>query len=95
MTCTGTFRVYFNRHQAAPLVWCVALESGDKGTQPAWEIAVRSVSIHASTTTIYSPSKSPDDETRAASAYMLATGTLSVTDTGHAVIAPTKQGEKP
>jgi len=42
MTHTGLFRIYFNRHQAAPLVWCVAAmvcEDTDRELYTAWLVA--------------------------------------------------------
>lgn len=66
----GTFRVYFNRHQAAPLVWCIASEH--------LELAVASVAIDAPVTTVYRPKATPDDEDGLPSAWLEVTGVLTV-----------------
>ncbi|HZJ68273.1 MAG TPA: hypothetical protein VFD36_32450 [Kofleriaceae bacterium] len=68
-TFTGTFRVYFNRHQAAPLVWCVATDD--------FELAVSAVDITAPVRTVYAAGKAtPDHEDGKPSAWLEVTGTL-------------------
>lgn len=67
----GRFRVYFNRHQAAPLVWCVSL--GD-----VLELAVACVEITAPVRTVYGPKATPDDEDGKPSAWLEVDGTLTV-----------------
>lgn len=76
----GAFRVYFNRHGAAPLVWCVAPESG------AWELAVRSCTITVPLVTVYRPKSTPDDEDGRPSAWIAATGALWLDENGRALI---------
>lgn len=71
MTATGTFRVYFNRHSAAPLVWCVATDE--------WEMAVRAVFVRGLVvTSVYTPKVTDDDEDGKPSAYFVVRGTLRV-----------------
>lgn len=71
MSCKGTFRVHFNRHGAAPLVWSVATDQ--------WELAVASVAIAgAEVRTAYKPKATPDDEDGKASAWLEVTGVLTV-----------------
>lgn len=76
-TATGDWRVYFNRHQAAPLVWCVSAGH--------WEIAVRGVVIRVPCCTGYTP-LGCDNETGKPSAWMSCYGKLSVTQDGFAII---------
>lgn len=68
---SGSFRVYFNGHQAAPPVWCVAL--GD-----TFELAVTAVEITAPVRTVYAPKATPDDEGGRPSAWLEVSGTLTV-----------------
>jgi hypothetical protein len=71
MTCAGTFRVHFNRHGAAPLVWCVATDE--------WELAIASIVITgAEIRTVYKPKATPDDEDGKPSAWLEVTGVLTV-----------------
>lgn len=70
MTYTGRMRVFFNRHGAAPLVWCIATEG--------WELAVSAVAINTATRTVYMPKSVPDDEDGKASAWLETYGTLRV-----------------
>ena len=70
MIATGTFRVYFNRHGAAPLVWCVATDD--------FEIAVPAVFINAPISTVYRPKATPDDEDGKPSAWLEVSGTLTI-----------------
>jgi len=67
---TGTFRVHFNRHGAAPLVWSVATDD--------WELAVSEVEIHGQARTVYRPKATPDDEDGKPSAWIEATGGLAI-----------------
>jgi hypothetical protein len=66
----GTFRVHFNRHTAAPLVWCVATDQ--------WEIAVSSVVIDAEVRSVYRAKSMPDDEDGKPSAWLEVSGVLVV-----------------
>jgi len=70
----GTFRVYFNRHAAAPLVCCIA---GDDG----WELAVAEVIVTSPLHTVYRPKATPDDEDGKPSFWLLTSGTLTVDGT--------------
>jgi hypothetical protein len=73
--CVGTFRVYFNRHGAAPLVWHIAKVVQEEGVEVvAWELAVRTV------TTV------PDDEDGRPSAWFRTEGRLRVDAAGKARI---------
>lgn len=83
LVARGTFRVYFNRHGAAPLVWCVAPVL--LGDHAGWELAVASVSIRTLVGTVHQPKATPDDEDGRPSAWIVATGVLTVRD-GDAVI---------
>jgi hypothetical protein len=66
----GTFRIYFNRHRAAPLVWCIASEH--------IELAVAAVVIDAPITTAYRPKATADDEDGLPSGWLEVTGVLTV-----------------
>lgn len=66
----GTFRIYFNRAGAAPLVWCVATDK--------WELAVAAVSIRTAAGTRYQPKATPDNEDGKPSAWIVATGVLTL-----------------
>lgn len=68
----GTFRVYFNRHQAAPLVWCIATSDMEI------EFAVAAVTIDAPVKTVYRRKETPDDEDGHPSAWLEVTGVLAV-----------------
>lgn len=70
MTYTGRMKVHFNRHGAAPLVWCVAAEG--------WEMAVSHVVVNAPMRTVYEPKETPDDEDGRPSAWLEVCGTLHV-----------------
>lgn len=70
MTFTGPMRVHFNRHGAAPLVWCVATDD--------WELAVASVAIDVPVESVYQPKTTADDEDGKPSAWLAVTGTLVV-----------------
>ncbi len=83
----GTFRVYFNRHQAAPLVWCVTLQGAKPDDLPLLEIAVTEVVIASSThiaRTVYAPKSTPDDEDGKPSAWIQVWGVLRI-DAGSSV----------
>lgn len=81
LALTGRFRLYFNRHGAAPLSWCIAPESG------AWEMAVRSVAITVPAETVYAPKSEPDEEDGRPSAWIAVEGRLEVEAEGRARIA--------
>ncbi len=86
MTETGTWLVYFNRHQAAPLVWCCALAGYTGGPFAVLEIAVADVLINAPCRTVYAPKSTPDDEDGKPSAWIEVDGVLTITG-GVATIA--------
>lgn len=77
---TGRMRLHFNRHGAAPLVWCVATDD--------WEIAVKSIAIEGVTVaSVYRIKDRPDDEDGKPSAWFEVEGTVEV-DGGNATITP-------
>ncbi len=78
----GCYRLYFNRHGAAPLVWCVAPDGG------GWELAVKSVEITAPCATVYTAKPTPDDEDGQPSAWIRVEGVLTVDADGHATVGP-------
>ena len=80
MTCAGVFRVYFNRHGAAGLPWCVAPEDG------SWELAVATVGILVTAIARYQPKSTPDDEDGRPSAWFEVDGRMTVRPGGHAAI---------
>lgn len=85
MTFTGIFRVHFNRHGAAPLVWCVV--PLDAARTPACELAVRSVTFRGvDVRTVYAPKATPDDEDGKPSAWMECAGKVTVFSDGHAEV---------
>lgn len=66
----GLFRIYFNRHGAAPLVWCVATDD--------FELAVSDLEIAAPVRARYVPKQTPDDEDGKPSAWLECSGTLTL-----------------
>lgn len=66
----GTFRLSFNRHGAAPLVWSIATDH--------FELAVASFELDAPTRPVYQPKATPDDEDGKPSAWLEVTGVLTV-----------------
>jgi hypothetical protein len=84
MTFTGPMLVYFNRHGAAPRVWCVSAITG-------WELCVTDVVISGCVvTTVYAPKATPDEDDGIPSAYLSVTGVLTVDSHGRALISPPK-----
>lgn len=77
---TGRWIWYFNRHGAAPLVWCVAPECGE------WEIAVSEVMCRVPVGTAYEPPVGTDLEDKRPSAYAWCEGRLTVSVRGTARI---------
>lgn len=73
-TIIGSWRVYFNQHAAAPLVWCVAPADG------SWEIAVSMVQLDIRAATIHRPG-GPEPR-----AWIAVDGQLTVSITGLASI---------
>jgi hypothetical protein len=81
MTVHGKFRVYFNRHGAEPLMWCISPDDG------LWEIAVRSVQFATATAeTAYRKKDTPDEDDGKPSAWIAVEGQLTVFPFGHATI---------
>lgn len=80
ITATGTWRVYFHRLNPDGLPWCVAPDAG------GWEIAVAVVDIQVPSSAVYRPKTTPDDEDGRPSAWIAATGTLTVSADGRATI---------
>jgi hypothetical protein len=71
MTFTGRMRVHFNRHGAAPLVWCVSTD--------AWELAVSEVRFDdCQIKSVYRPKPTADDDDGKPSAWFEVDGTLRV-----------------
>lgn len=78
---SGQMAIYFNRHGAAPRVWCVAADG--------WELAVVTICMaDVNLLTEYRPKETPDDEDGLPSAYLVVCGDLEVDQHGHAFIAP-------
>lgn len=72
VTYTGLMRIYFNRHQAAPLVWCIMPDSED------WELAVAAVHFEGiSVCSIYTPKETDDAEDGKPSGWFQCYGTLT------------------
>lgn len=74
------FRIYFNRHSAAPLVWCVA--------GPGYELALAELVVRTPVTYRYRPKETPDDEDGKPSAWCEAAGTLVIDSIGRAELVP-------
>jgi hypothetical protein len=77
---TGRFRLYFNRHGAAPLTWCLSPVDG------LWELAVRTVNLNAPSETVYKPKAEADEDDGRPSAWIECEGQLTVFAHGHASI---------
>lgn len=76
---TGTFRIYFNRAQAAPLVWCIALANHLGGDRPElWELAVAEWRSDAPVRSVYAPKATPDSEDGRPSAWIEVDGVLTI-----------------
>lgn len=68
---TAKVRLHFNRHTAAPLVWCVATDD--------FEIAVRGFVVQgALVETVYSPKETPDDEDGKPTAWLSTIGQAKI-----------------
>lgn len=77
MTQIGLWRIYFNRLQAAPLVWCVALVDW-RGGDVAWELAVAHVEWRVPGKTVHRPKPVADDEDGMPSAWVECEGRLEL-----------------
>lgn len=80
MCTTGKFRVYFNRHGAEPLMWCISPEGG------GWEIAVRDVQLSTIAETVYRKKETADEDDGRPSAWIACEGTLTINVVGFATI---------
>ncbi len=80
LSCVGRWRIYFNRHGAAGLPWCVAPDAG------GWEIAVAEVRIDGAARTVYQAKATPDDEDERPSGWVAVEGALTVLSCGAATI---------
>lgn len=78
---TGHMRCHWNKHGAAPFVWCVSV-------QDSWEIAVRDIVIRAETRSVYAPKEVPAHEDGKPSAWFTVFGRLTVDEFGIATIEP-------
>lgn len=72
VTASGTFRVYFNRHGAEPLMWCISPEAG------TWELAVCSVRIITEAVACYHRKETADEDDGRPSAWFSVEGDLDV-----------------
>lgn len=81
MTFTGKMRLHFNRHGAAPLVWCIATDG--------WELTVSAIAVDVSVRTVYRSKPTPDDEDGKPSAWLECEGSLVVAGS-IATISPTR-----
>jgi hypothetical protein len=79
ISIAGTFRVHFNRHGAAPLIWCIATDT--------FELAVADFEITTPLRPVFRPKATPDDEDGKPSAWLETTGTLTIGPDGRARIA--------
>lgn len=87
---TGRWRVYFNKHGAAPLVWCIASEQA-----PGWELAVADILITTEAQTVYRPKATPDDEDGRPSAWLAVEGKLIVVASGASISATALEMQYP
>lgn len=82
----GTWWVYFNSHDAAPLAWCVCPSLDVNRDATHFEIAVQRVEINAPSTTLYRGTGNKG----LPSAVLVVHGLLSIED-GKAVIDTPKK----
>lgn len=80
MTHVGQMIVYFNRHQDAPRVWCIA------PPDRAWEIQVQTVIISVPSQSHYNHLPSLPNHDGPPSALFQVAGSLVVDDEGNATI---------
>lgn len=78
----GAFRVYWNRHNADGLKWCVAPEAG------GWELACRDVVILTPCRSMSQTKATPDDEDGRPSGWFAVVGRLEMGADGVARIVP-------
>lgn len=82
ISAVGGWRVYYHRLNPEGLPWCVSPDAG------GWELVVSTVEITAPSHTVYERKATPDDEDGRPSAWIAASGRLTVGTDGRAVIAP-------
>jgi hypothetical protein len=82
ITFTGPMRLYFNRHGAAPLVWCVASDG--------WELTVAALDVRAPILSCYAPKDVADEDDGKPSAWFSVDGVLIVQPNGRAIIKRTE-----
>lgn len=83
LTYTGQLALYFNRHQDAPRVWCIAPHDR------AWELQVPRMRCETPCVSVYKPSghvAHVDPHDGPPSAYFSTYGTLTVDEGGTAII---------
>lgn len=81
MTMLGQWRVYYNRHGAEPLMWCISPVDG------GWELAVASVHFAGvNAGAVYRKKPTADEDDGKPSAWIECEGQLTVLDSGHASI---------
>ncbi len=76
----GKWRVYFNRHGAEPLMWCISPEDG------SWEIAVRDVQLATIAESVYRKKPVADEDDGRPSAWFSIEGQLTINPAGFATI---------
>lgn len=82
MKTQGKFRCYYNRHGAAPLMFCIAPVVG------AWEIAIQTVDIKVPSRLVYRAKATDDDDDGKPSAWVECEGELEVFESGYARVGP-------
>jgi hypothetical protein len=82
MLGVGAWRLYFNRHGAVGLPWCVAPDSG------GWELAVSGIDVQVPSETVFAPKATPDDEDGRPSAWIACAGRLTITAGVAAIATP-------
>ena len=83
MQVSGNFRIHFNRHNAAPLVWSIATDE--------WELSVMGIVIESTVRTVYRPKDTDDDEDGRPSAWLETHGTMTL-ERGIATITDSMEG---
>lgn len=81
---TGHMRLHYNRHGAAPLLWCVSVAD-------SWEVAVRDIVVRgADVASVYAPKPVADEDDGKPSAWFSVYGRLTVDEFGIATIEPVR-----
>jgi hypothetical protein len=85
----GAFALYFNAHNDAPLVWCIAFPSLVAPTLYVAELAVRTVEIvGCSLITCYEPQPLRKEHAGPPSAWLAGQGVVEISHDGLATIRP-------